>query len=232
MLKFCSSKAGNCRNKEAFAGPLTKFSKAYVQLPYRLYLNDANPILDHLISLLTQYKYLILFPLAVIEGPIISVIAGLLCELKVLNPFLIVSLIISGDLVGDSFYYGLGRWRIRQLPPRTWRRFIPSTQQVDRVRNYVDANPVRTIFLSKFILGIGLAGLYLAGSTKIPYKKFLLICLGASLCQCMIYGIIGFLFGSAYKQIGGLLNGFTTFTILAGLVAALFFVIQSRLKKL
>ena len=188
--------------------------------------------MEQLISLLTHYGYLILLPLAVVEGPIISVIAGLLCAIKVLDPFIVVPLIVSGDLIGDSFYYGLGWWRSRKLPPRAFRRFIPSTQKMERVRHYFDANPVRTIFRSKVILGIGIAGLYMAGNAKIPYKKFLLICLGASLCQCTVYVIIGFLFGTAYRQIGSLLNGFATFTIGAALAAALFFFIKSRLQQL
>ena len=188
--------------------------------------------MEDIISLLTHYGYLILFPLAVVEGPIISVLAGLLCAVKVLNPFIIVPVIVSGDVIGDSFYYGLGRWRRRKLPPRLLKRFIPGTEKVERVRTYFDANPVRTIFLSKVILGIGLAGLYMAGNAKIPYKKFLIICLGASLCQCTVYVIIGFLFGTAYRRIESLLNGFATFTILAALAAALYFFIRSRRQKI
>lgn len=181
---------------------------------------------------MTHYGYLILFPLAVVEGPIISVIAGLLCALKLLNPFLVVPLIVSGDVIGDSFYYGLGWWHGRKLTPRALRRFIPSTQKLEMVRHYFDANPVRTIFLSKVILGIGLAGLYMAGNAKISYKKFLLICLGASLCQCTVYLIIGYLFGTAYRRIGSLLNSFATLTIGAALAAAIFFFIKSKLQKL
>jgi membrane-associated protein len=188
--------------------------------------------LEDLISLLMHYGYLILLPLAVVEGPIISVIAGLLCAMKVLDPFIVVPVIVSGDVVGDSFYYGLGRWRRSKLPPHALRWFIPSIQKLERVRTYFDANPVRTLFLSKVILGIGLAGLYMAGNAKIPYKKFLLICLGASLCQCTVYVIIGFLFGTAYKRIGSLLNGFATFSILAALAATLYFFIRSRRQKI
>ena len=181
---------------------------------------------------MTHYGYLILFPLAVVEGPIISVIAGLLCALKLLDPFIVVPVIVSGDVIGDSFYYGLGRWHRSTLTPPALRQFIPSAQKVERVRKYFDANPVRTIFLSKVILGVGLAGLYMAGNAKVPYRKFGLICLGASLCQCTVYVIIGFLFGTAYTQIGSLLDGFATFTIMAALAVAIFFFIKSRRQKI
>lgn len=179
-----------------------------------------------------HYGYPILFPLAIVEGPIISVIAGLLCALKVLNPLIVVPVIVLGDVIGDSFYYGLGKWRSRKLPPRVFRGFIPSTQKVEKVRHYFDTNPIRTIFLSKVTLGIGVAGLYMAGNAKIPYKKFLLICFGASLIQCTAYVLIGFMFGAAYQRIGNLLNNFATFTIGAALATALFFFIKSRLQKL
>ena len=42
--------------------------------------------MDHIVYLLTEYKYLILFPLAIVEGPIIAVIAGFLCSSGFLNP--------------------------------------------------------------------------------------------------------------------------------------------------
>ena len=134
--------------------------------------------------------------------------------------------------MGDSFYYGLGRWRRGKLPPRALRLFIPGPEKLEMVRKYFDSNPVRTIFLSKVILGIGFTGLYMAGNAKIPYKRFLLICLGVSFFQCTVYVIIGFLFGTAYMQIGNLLNGFATFTIMAAVAAAIFFFIKSMLKKI
>lgn len=188
--------------------------------------------MEHLFSLLTHYGYLILFPLAVVEGPIISVIAGLMCAMKLFDPFIVILVIASGDVIGDSFYYGLGRWQRRTLQPRTLRRFSPSSERIKMVRTYFDANPVRTIFLSKVILGIGLAGLYIAGNAKIPYKKFLFLCLCTSLFQCTVYVIIGYLFGTAYRRIGNLLNGFETFTIMITIAALIIFFIKSRLKKI
>ena len=70
--------------------------------------------MEFLISSLSQYKYLILFPLAIIEGPIVTVIAGFLCSQAILEPFYVFPIIVIGDILGDSLYYGLGRWS--QLP--------------------------------------------------------------------------------------------------------------------
>lgn len=188
--------------------------------------------MEQIVYLLTHYGYFILFPLAVVEGPIISVISGLLCATKILNPFIVIPVIVSGDVIGDSFYYSLGRWRSRKALPKMLRNFSPSAEKMERVNQYFDAHPIKTIFLSKVILGIGLAGLYLAGNAKIPYIKFLIICLCASLFQCSVYLSLGFLFGTAYQQIGQLLNSFATFTLMAALAVAVFFAIKSMLKKI
>ena len=65
--------------------------------------------MDHIFSLLHDYGYYVLFPLAVVEGPILAVIAGFLCATGIMNPFLVYLFIVSGDIVGDSVCYFAGR---------------------------------------------------------------------------------------------------------------------------
>jgi len=60
--------------------------------------------MDYAFSLLLTYKYLILIPLAVVEGPIITVIAGFLITLGYMNIFLVYLIVIAGDLAGDYFF--------------------------------------------------------------------------------------------------------------------------------
>src|SRR5450432_4605817 len=68
--------------------------------------------MDHIAYLLTQYKYLLLFPLAIVEGPIIAVIAGFLCINGFLNLFIVYPIIVAGDLIGDTICYFLGLWGV------------------------------------------------------------------------------------------------------------------------
>ena len=68
------------------------------------------PTLDVMLVLLQQYGYFLLFPLAVIEGPMITIIAALLAAQGYFNIFAVYGVVVVGDLVGDLFHYAPGRW--------------------------------------------------------------------------------------------------------------------------
>ena len=188
--------------------------------------------MEHIIHLLLDFKYLILFPLAIVEGPIIAVIAGLLCSRGFLNPLLVYIIIVSGDLVGDSFCYSLGRWGKSKLLQKIIKRLGLNKNKMDRIRVFFDSNPAKTISLSKIILGIGVAGIIFAGNARIPYNKFFRICLVTSAVQYIFYLGIGILFGHAYIQINHYLNYFASISILAAIAFLLFYFIKSMLNKL
>ena len=66
--------------------------------------------MNNIINLLLHYKYLILLPLSVIEGPIITVIAGFFATMGIFNPYLVYTIAVVGDIFGDTLAYGIGRW--------------------------------------------------------------------------------------------------------------------------
>ena len=179
--------------------------------------------MEAIIHLLTVYKYFILFPLAVVEGPILAVIAGLLCIEGFLNPLIVYPIIVSGDITGDSLVYALGRWGKSQRSRRWYRVAGLTAEKIGRARTYFEANPIKTVSLSKLILGVGVAGIFLAGNSKVPYGRFLAVCLGTSIAQYTVYLGVGLLFGRAYKEINLYLNYLAAISIV--LAFCLFFVI-------
>lgn len=188
--------------------------------------------MDNILHLLTQYKYLILFPLAIVEGPILAVIAGFLCINGFLNPLLVFPVIVLGDIIGDSLCYSLGRWGMPNFLKTILFRFGLKLKNINQARAYFDANPTRTVSLSKIALGIGVAGIYLAGNARIPYRKFIKICFITSLVQYIFYLGIGILFGQAYIQINRYLNLVASILIIAALAVIFFFLIRSMLNKI
>ena len=188
--------------------------------------------MDKIIQLLLQYKYLILFPLAIAEGPVIAVLAGFLCVGGFLNAFIVLPILVFGDMIGDSFCYMLGRWGVPVFIKNILKKFGLNAEKVRRVKVYFDANPAKTISLSKITPGIGVAGIYLAGHAKINYKTFFKICLITSFLQFIVYLCIGLLFGKAYIKISHYLDVAATTIILSALVVMVFLFIKSMLKKL
>ncbi|MBC7626251.1 DedA family protein [Ferruginibacter sp.] len=188
--------------------------------------------LEHIIYLLSYYKYLILLPLAIVEGPIIAVVVGLLCSKGFLNPLYAYVIIVFGDLIGDSIVYMLGRWGKSKFLKKTsnWLGFTDA--KMARARIFFEANPNKTISLSKIILGVGVAGIFMAGNAKVAYNKFIGICLVTSALQYIVYISIGFLFGQAYIQINHYLNYFASLSVLVAIAIIVFFFIKSKLKKI
>jgi membrane-associated protein len=188
--------------------------------------------MDQIIHLLIQYKYFVLLPLAIIEGPILAIIVGFLCTNGFLNPLIALPVIVLGDIIGDSICYSFGRWGV---PPfiRVFASWIGMEKsQITGVRSIYDTYPERVILLSKMTLGVGVAGIYLAGLYKVPYKIFIRICLFTSFCQYIMYLGIGWLFGHAYQQINHYINDIAAFLIILALVIIIFFSTKSILKKI
>lgn len=188
--------------------------------------------METIFFLLLKYKYLILLPLAIVEGPILAVIAGFFCTEGFLNPFIVYPIIVVGDVIGDTIIYTFGRWGVPAFLKKILNKLGLKPANLEKARFYFDSNPKKTISLSKITLGVGIAGIYLAGNTRIPYAGFLRICLVTSALQYVIYLGIGFLFGSAYKQIDHYLNLFAAFAIIVLLSVILIFGVKSIYKKL
>jgi membrane protein DedA with SNARE-associated domain len=169
-----------------------------------------------IITLLETYKYLIYLPLAIVEGPIVSIIAGFLVTVGVFDMYLIYLFTILGDIIGDSILYILGRWG---KPLKRWfGPFIGVTKErLAHAETYFKERHTRSLFLSKVVHGIGSAGLVAAGMFRVTYVRFVATCLTISLVQSAIFITIGMLFGKAYVQIGQYLNYYVAFASIAAI---------------
>ncbi|HEY4967338.1 MAG TPA: VTT domain-containing protein [Puia sp.] len=170
--------------------------------------------------------------MAVVEGPILAVVAGFLCSNGLLNPTLVFPIIVLGDITGDSLCYSFGRWGTPKFLKRMAIRMGFDFKNINRAKIYFDSNPVRTVSLSKITLGVGVAGIYLAGNARIPYLKFITICLFTSIAQYLFYLGIGLWFGQAYIQINHYLNVMASISIIAALALILYSFILSIIKKI
>ena len=75
-------------------------------------------------DILAAQGSMILFPLALVEGPVVVLTAAALADLAGLNLWAIWLVAVAADLVGDCILYGLGRF----LPDAVPRSLRPKTQ--------------------------------------------------------------------------------------------------------
>jgi len=153
------------------------------------------------VQLLLTYKYLILMPLAIIEGPIVAVICGFLVTINILNPLLVYVILVVGDIVGDGIIYYIGYSGKRFL-----KYFKVTEEKLEKAKKYFQENHKKAIFMSKLAHGIGFTGLIAAGALHVPYKRYFKTCTSISLVQSAVMITIGILFGHAYVVIGKYLD--------------------------
>ena len=166
---------------------------------------------------LIKYGYVILFPLAIIEGPVLTLFCGFLVTLGYFNPWIVYAIMLVGDSVGDTLQYVLGR----AGGPLVFKYIAPyfgaTPEKIEKSKEYFHSRRNRAIFFSKLIHGIGSAGLMAAGSLHIPYKKYIGICFVISLFQSAVLLSIGILAGHTYLQLARYLDYFGAGTLTLGL---------------
>jgi membrane protein DedA with SNARE-associated domain len=187
-----------------------------------------DPSLTQVVQWLLHYKYFVLLPIVMLEGPIITIIAGFLASLGYLDLLLAYVVVVGGDLIADSIYYAAGRWGKEHLLGR-WGKHVGLTRErITRLQDYFAKHKGKTLVGGKFTLGIGAPILAAAGMAKVPYWEFLGINLLATLPKSLILLLIGFFFGRGYTRISRYLD-YTALGMLA--LAGLFIILYLTMRR-
>jgi membrane protein DedA with SNARE-associated domain len=178
-----------------------------------------------------QFKYPLLFPIAVIEGPIVTVIAGFLVSLSKINVLAAFLIIVTGDLVGDTLYYIFGRSGGRRLVKRWGDKFGVPIEKLERIENHFKKHPAKTLAIGKVAHGLGGFFLTAAGLAKMPYSRFLLYNFIPTVFKTFLLLLLGYYFGNAYSQISKYLDETALIILIFSFsVVTLYFIIPMIIK--
>ncbi len=179
--------------------------------------------LSQVLQLLLQYKYLILFPIVIVEGPIITVIVGFAVSMGYMNFYITYAAVVLGDLTGDAAYYAIGRFGREKFLSR-WGKYIGlNPARVIHVEKHFAKHGSRTLFIGKMAHGIGAIFLVAAGMVRMPFIKFISANMTATLLKSLALLLIGFYFGQAITKINSILQFISVFSIIAGIIVILAF---------
>lgn len=183
------------------------------------------PTLDQFSEWFIQYKYFVIFPAAVVEGPIVCIICGFLVSLKLLNPELVYVVLVVADLVGDSFFYTLGRFGGTRFVNHFGHYVGATKERVEGLEKHFKNHTNKTIIISKLTNFTAIFVLVAAGLVKMPYWRFLWINFIVTLPKSLALLVIGFFFGHAYNTFGSYIDttGLIVFLFVAiGIIIYLF----------
>lgn len=175
---------------------------------------------SEIFKLLFTYSYLILFPLVVIEGPIVSIIAGVLVSLGFMDFLPTYLTIVTGDLSGDLLYYSAGRWWLNKTYKGLLKFFRINFDLIHKLEKAVKKNKGPFLFFGKLSHAIGGLILFAAGSAGIPVREFMWFNFLATLPKSLILLGVGYYFGSTISNF----NKYVDFTVLGLFIFTLFLV--------
>ncbi len=185
--------------------------------------------LEQIIELLIQYKYYILFPIMIIEGPIATVIAGFIVSVGVMNFIITYFVVIVGDTTGDIIYYIIGRWGREKFLER-WGKYIGfPVEKVIPIEKHFEEHGAKTLFIGKMAQGIGGIFLVAAGLVKMPFLKFLSANLFATLAKSFGLLLLGYFFGQAINNINSILGVISAISIGIGIIVIFFFFYRQKM---
>src|SRR5512143_1114130 len=126
-----------------------------------------------LLALLEQFKYHLLVPAAVVEGPFITIIAAFLSTLGIFNVYIVYAISVIADIIGDILLYAIGRFGAPLLHTRLGRWLGATEARLASAEAYYRKHRRRALVASKLIHGIGGTGLIAAGALRIRFSDFM-----------------------------------------------------------
>jgi membrane protein DedA with SNARE-associated domain len=182
--------------------------------------------LGKVVAWLIHYRYLVLFPIMVAEGPIITIIAGLLVSLGYLDLTATYLLAVTADLVGDTLYYCAGRIGTNRFLERWTTRMPDARGQIEKLKGHFDRHVGTTLLMGKLTHGVGGLILLTAGAVRIPFAAFFWFNLLGTLPKSLLLLLVGYYFGHSYRTIGSYLDAValisTSVVFLAGAVFVIY----------
>jgi membrane protein DedA with SNARE-associated domain len=136
----------------------------------------------------------------VIGGPIVTVISGSLVAARILNFFITFIIIIIADLTGDTIYYSIGRWGGLKFIKKYGHYFWIDDKRVESLKNHFKKYGFKTLLFGKISQAIGAVILVAAGAAEMPYSKFFLYNLIATIPKSLIFLLIGYYFLQVYLK--------------------------------
>jgi membrane-associated protein len=153
-----------------------------------------------ILTSLEGLSYFIIFLIFIAEGPIVNFAAAFASSLGFFNVFIILVLAITGNIVGDTMYYFIGKFGKKGIIDKFVRKSFNSSK-IKRLNKYLQNNPGKTLTVIKLTPAFPIPGLILAGAANMKFTTFVFYSILISAIQCSFITVLGFYSGAAFSLI-------------------------------
>lgn len=163
-------------------------------------------MLNYLIDLTVHHQYIVyavLILLACAEGPVLSMIAGVLIKLNYLSFIPAYIALMVGDLIGDTIYFGIGHYFGHRFIKKFGNFFHIDEAAVQRMSVLFHRHKNSILFISKISNGLGLSILVLitAGIVRLPFWRYISVNLAGQFIWSGLLIAVGYFFSDWYLKV-------------------------------
>lgn len=164
-------------------------------------MNPHSTDLAILVPWVINHGYLIFTIFAIIEGPLITIAAGVASSLGYFNIFIILALALVGDIGGDFFYYGIGYVSHNVIHSPFFRFLGLNEKWIEKVQKLLHNHTTRAVILIKISPVIGPLGIITIGATRIKFRKFIKSALYVAIPKSLFFALLGYYSGQTYLEL-------------------------------
>ena len=150
--------------------------------------------LIRVIPLIARYGYVVLLPIAVVEGPTTAAITGALVALGQFNPVVSCLMLVAADLVGDALYYALGRYGHGPISNWINNRLRITPERLRPLAQRFHDNDWQLIMIGK-TQALGGIILYFAGASRMAFGRYMALNLIGTFPKVILFELIGYALG-------------------------------------
>jgi membrane protein DedA with SNARE-associated domain len=182
--------------------------------------------------LIIEYRYLILIPLAIIEGPIVAFIAGTLATLGYFNIYELGIFFFVRDVAVDAIYYSIGYYGGKTTFAKRMLAKIKVTEDhLDGVRKLWEHHPLSTMFIGKLSYGVGSTFVTVAGMVKFRFATFFKYGAIVAIVQYWSLLALGYFYGNTFGgSIANVLSNIQYVIAALGIVVTIYYIFSWRMR--
>ena len=134
----------------------------------------------------------------------------------------IVAIAVVGAIVGDNIGFLVGRRGGRALVERHGPRIGLSHARLAQFDRFFDRHGAKTVFIARFVTGLRVFGALLAGTSGLPWGRFLLYNATGAVAWAATFGAVGYLLAYSWESLEAWIgrSGLVLLAVVAVMAAA------------
>ena len=149
-----------------------------------------------------------------------------------LNIYIIIPLLVVGDLIGDSLYYTIGRYGSRFAWVKKVGNFLGYRERGEKMlKSHFEKHTIKTLLIAKMTHGVGAMVQVTAGIAEVRFWKYFLLQMIGTIPKTLILFFIGFYLGNSYAKIDTYLDIISYAVVSLAIVGFLYIILKKYSKK-